>query len=283
MGGPGAQAHGAYGLALPGVAGERARHLAPAPKSWEAWELERHDWADGRIEREWLWPRRARLRVSGGGWVEIDGAARHASLHVPPGTADHAFVHPYLSMVAAMAAYWRGWHYLHAGAVVVDGGVWGVFGQRGAGKSSTLAHLSLREGIDILCDDVLVMDGDLVAYAGPRCVDLRGDAAERLGLGEDLGVVGGRRRWRMALDSVAPELPFRGWVELAWAGDVAVADPAPTERFEALARNLAVRLVPPDAAALLRLADQPYMRFSRPRDYEQLDGALDQLVAVLRR
>ena len=87
----------------------------------------------------------------------------------------------------------------------------------------------------------------------------------------------------MPLESVAPELPFRGWVQLAWADEVGVAEPAPTERFEALARNLALRLVPPDAAALLRLADQPYLRLSRPRDYEQLDGALDQLVAVLRR
>ena len=164
----------------------------------------------------------------------------------------------------------------------MDGEAWGVFGQRGAGKTSTLAHLSLRDGLEILSDDVLVLDADLVAYAGPRCADLRGDAAERLGLGEDLGVVGGRRRWRMPLGPVAPELPFKGWVELAWADAVHVAEPAPVQRFEALAQNLALRLVPPDAAALLRLADQPYLRFGRPRDYDRLDGALDRLVAALR-
>ncbi len=213
--------------------------------------------------------------------MDIDGETRSATLHLPPSTADHAFVHPYLSLVAAMAAYWRGWHYLHAGAVVVNGSVWGLFGQRGAGKSSTLAHLARRSGIQVLSDDVLVLDQELTAYAGPRCIDLRGDAAERLGLGEDIGVVGGRRRWRMALGPVAPELAFRGWVELAWGDSVGVSEPAPSERFASLARNLALRLVPPDAAALLTLADLPYVRFARPREYEALDGALDQLLVAL--
>ena len=77
---------GAYGLALPEVAGEQARYLGPAPRVVGA--LERRAVTTGTAagsSSEWLWPRRARLRVSGNGWLEIDGEARHAGLHVPTG------------------------------------------------------------------------------------------------------------------------------------------------------------------------------------------------------
>ena len=272
---------GAYGLALPQVPPDAGRYLGPAPDSWERWTVSRRDWDGGRIENEWLWPHRATLRVSGNGWLEMDGQARTALLHVPTGASDAALVHPYLSLIAAMAAYWRGWDYLHAGAIVVDGVAWGVFGERGAGKTSTLAYLSRRPGVEVLADDVLIVDEHGTAYAGPRCTDLRGDAAERLGEGEDIGVVGGRRRWRMPLGPIAPEVPFRGWVQLAWDETVAVTEPPPSARFQALAANLALRLVPVDAAALLSLADRPFVRLARPRDFERLEGALDTLLDAL--
>ena len=272
---------GTYGIALPDLRGEPARHLGPAPESWAPWRM---DWLisdGGRLEVERLWSDRAQLRISGGGWADIDGARKVATLHVPPGTSQAALVHPYLSLVASMAAYWRGWHYLHAGAFVLDGAVWGVFGVRGAGKTSTLALLNQRDGLDVLCDDVLVIDQTRTAYAGPRCTDLREETAQRLGVGEDLGVVGGRRRWRAGLGQVAPELPFRGWVELEWAETVAVSEPAPSERFEALGSNLALRLVPPDPAALLALLDVPFLKLSRPRDFGHLDAAVDRLLEAL--
>lgn len=272
---------GAYGLVLADPPPDAARYLAPAPSSWEAWRVERNDWEGGRIEQEWLWPGRARLRVSGDGWMELDAGTREAVLHVPPGTSDAALVHPYLSLIAAMAAYWRGWDYLHAGGIVVDGGVWGVFGQRGAGKTSTLTLLGDRDGVEVLADDVLVVDRERTAYAGPRCTDLRADAAAWLARGDDIGVVGGRRRWRVPLGPVDPELPFRGWVELCWGERVAVSEPPPSERFSALAANLAVRLVPPDAADLLRLADLPFVRLSRPRDFDRLGMALDVLLDAI--
>ena len=274
---------GAYGLALTDVPPEAARYLGPAPASWEPWAITRRDWDGGRIEEEWLWPSRATLRVSGNGWLDMDGQTRSAVLHVPTGSSDAALVHPYLSLIAAMAAYWRGWDYLHAGGIVVDGGVWGVFGERGAGKTSTLTRLSQRDGVEVLTDDVLILDAERTAYAGPRCTDLRADAAERMGQGRDIGVVGGRRRWRVTLGPVAPELPFRGWIQLAWEDRVSVTEPPPSARFQGLAANLALRLVPPDAAALLRLVDMPFVRLGRPRDFDRLDGALDELLAALTR
>lgn len=182
---------GAYGIALEDVPAEAAPHLGPAPDHWPRWRVEWLASEDGPLELERLWARRAQLRVSGGGWVDIDGTRNVATLHVPGATSRAALVHPYLSLIASMAAYWRGWHYLHAGAFVYDGGVWGVFGVRGAGKTSTLALLSQRDELEVVSDDVLVIDQDGTAYAGPRCTDLRAETAELLGVGEDLGVVGG--------------------------------------------------------------------------------------------
>jgi hypothetical protein len=194
----------------------------------------------------------------------------------------HAIIHPYLGLIAAVAAYWRGWDYLHAGAVVIDGAAWGVLGERGAGKTSTLAFLSRRAGVEILCDDVLVLDTEVRAYAGPRCTDLREDAAAHLGEGEPLGVVGARERWRVPLGPVEPRLPLSGWIDLRWGSDVGLERPGAGERFTALARNLALRLVPPDPAGLLALADTPFIAFTRPCGLDRLESALDVLLEALR-
>jgi hypothetical protein len=272
---------GAYGLALPGIPPDTARLLGPAPEDWPAWTLEHRATGHEEWELEKLWPDRARLRLSGGGWTAIDGSKRVAALHMaePP---THAIAHPYLGLIAAVAAYWRGWDYLHAGAVVVDGTVWGVLGDRGAGKTSTLGFLSRREGVEVLCDDVLVLDRERRGYAGPRFTDLREDAAKHLGMGEPLGVVGARERWRAPLGPVETRLPLTGWVDLSWGPEAAVARPAPGDRFTALARSLALRLVPPDPQGLLALADAPFLAFTRPRGLDQLDRALDLLVDALR-
>ena len=272
---------GAYGLALPDIAPETARLLGPAPADWPEWRLEHRPTGHEDWELEKLWPDRARLRLSGGGWTEIDGSRQVAALHTPNPPA-HAIAHPYLGLIAAVAAYWRGWNYFHAGAVVVDGTVWGVLGDRGSGKTSTLGFLARREGVEILCDDVLVLDKDAQAYAGPRCTDLREDAAAHLGVGEPLGVVGARERWRAPLGPVEPRLPLNGWIDLHWGPTAGLERPGAGERFTALARGLALRLVPPDPAGLLALTDAPFLAFTRPRGLERLDGALDPLLDALR-
>jgi hypothetical protein len=279
---PGVTGHvGAYGLALPDIAPETARLLGPAPADWPEWGLEHRPTGDEDWELEKLAPDMARLRLSGGGWAEIDRLRRVAALHVaePP---THAIAHPYLGLIAAVAAYWRGWDYLHAGAVVVDGSAWGVLGERGSGKTSTLAFLARREGVEILCDDVLILDTEAQAYAGPRCTDLREDAAAHLGAGEPLGVVGARDRWRMPLGPVEPRLRLKGWIDLRWGPAAGLERPGAGERFTALARSLALRLMPPEPAGLLALADAPFLTFTRPRGLACLDDALDVLLDAMR-
>ena len=123
-------------------------------------------------------------------------------------------MHPHLAGAAAVLSHWCGRDSFHAGAFVVDGGVWGLLGDKGAGNSSTLVSLA-RAGVPIVSDDVLVLD-KATAYAGPRSIDLRTDAAQTLRTGQPLGMIGDRARWRVPLGPVEPELPFRGWVTLRW-------------------------------------------------------------------
>ena len=93
----------------------------------------------------------------------------------------------------------------------------------------------------MLADDLLVVAGE-DAFAGPRCIDLREASAARLGIGEPLGVVGVRERWRVVLGPVPPQAPLRGWVTLAWSDDVGVDVLRGPERMLALMPFRSVRL-----------------------------------------
>ena len=127
---------------------------------------------------------------------------------------------------------WLGREGFHGGGIVVDGGVWAVLGDKTAGKSTTLAWLA-RAGVGVVSDDVLIVDGETV-LAGPRSIDLREEAAERLGTGELIGRVGARDRWRVTLAPIAAELPLRGWITLEWGEAVAVEPIRGAERLRAL-------------------------------------------------
>ena len=124
-----------------------------------------------------------------------------------PLTAEE-LVHPYLTPVAAVAAHWHGRESFHAGAVAIGGSAWALVGDRHTGKSSLLAALALR-GVDIVCDDVLVVAGK-EAFVGPRTVDLRQDAPAVLGTGVDIGIAGARERWPPAARAARPPAHPRG-------------------------------------------------------------------------
>lgn len=274
-------ARGAYGLKLPDVPAA-AELLVPAPEPWTSWRLDQRppDAADAPLA-DMLGPDAARVALSGGGWVELDRRARSSTLVLPARPADTELVHPYLAATAAVCARWRGWNCVHSGAIVVDGGAWGVLGDKEAGKSSTVAWFALESAAGVLCDDVLVIDADGRALAGPRCVDLREDAAGHFGVGEALGVVGARERWRMRLEPTPAAVPLRGWVELAWGDELALEPFGPTELLPAIVRNFSVRLMPPDADALMDLAALPAWRLTRPRDLERLSDAGRLLLGAL--
>lgn len=271
---------GAYGFRLSGVP-EAAPLLIEAPAHWPRLEL-RHRRLEGtgppgdRVERD-----RVELRLHTGGWVELDRTASHATFHLPRRPADGALVHPYLAPVAALASRWLGRESFHAGAFVAGGGAWALVGDKGSGKSSTLAQLML-DGHDVVTDDILVLQRDL-ALAGPRCLDLRAGAAARLGGATPLGVVGLRERWRMPLGAVEPELPLRGWVTLAWDDRPEVRVVRGAERLLSLTPHRAVRLPPQDPGVLVHLSSLPLVELRRPRLWQALPDATARLLDALAR
>jgi hypothetical protein len=250
---------GAYGLALTGLIGAEEL-LVRAGETWPATEIllehgppgDATEYADEsrgtvrfvdavvHVERE---PARAVFRFAGEPRVD-------------------AVVHPYLPPVAALLAHWHKREALHAGGFIHGGGVWGVVADRGGGKSSTLAQLALH-GEQIVADDLLVVDAD-AALAGPRVIDLREDVSAELGVGEPLGIVGTRSRWRFRLDPVKSAYPLCGWVFLEWADEFSVDKVSASERLERLGAQRMIRRRPTDPATLLRLASFPGFVIRRP-------------------
>ena len=156
--------------------------------------------------------------------------------------------------------------------------MWAILGDRGAGKSSLLAYLAL-EGVPILTDDVLVVNGSS-ALAGPRCIDLRAEPASRFKVGEALGVVGTRERWRMKIGPVHPELPLAGWICLEW-GRTSIGIVSPQERLMALFASLSLRVNPSVPDALIELLILPMIVLRRRRNFNNLNRDVARLLDYL--
>jgi hypothetical protein len=270
---------GAYGLRLEGV--EAARPLlVPAEPNWPTFHVRsqvgKPPWRDSDVVTE----SRAELRLQTGGEILIDREDGVVVFTTQRRIVERELIHPYLAPVAAVAGYWFDRESFHAGAFVVDGAAWAVLGEREAGKSTLLASLALR-GITVLSDDMLILDG-VVPFAGPRSIDLRSAAARHLGVGESLGVVGARERWRLQLDPMTPSGALRGWIFPAWGDRVEASELTPHERVARLGSQRGVRLPAKDPARLLDLAALPACELRRPRDWDALEPATDLLLDVVR-
>lgn len=267
---------GAYGLCLPDLPGA-ADLLVDAPKGWCEWRIDRRV-NEGRPP-EFVRQTHARFRSEPRGWVDVDRARHISTLNLPRAVRDSEVVHPYLASTASVAAHWHDMQGFHAGAFMVDGRVWALLGDRGAGKSSLLAYLAL-EGLPILTDDVLVLRGS-TALAGPRCIDLRADPASRFNIGEPLGVVGTRERWRLNVGPVDPEAPLAGWVCLDW-GDTSIDIVPPPDRIRALFGSLSLRVNPSAPDTLIELSALPMLVLKRRQDFGDLDRDVARLLSYLR-
>ncbi len=265
---------GAYGLRLENV--ERARPLlVQACPAWPRLGIYRK-LATGEAEHESLSDQAALLKLQSGGEITIDRRRGKATFVLPYRVRTAELVHPLLAPVAAVMAYWLGRESFHASGFVAGGGVWGLVGERGSGKSTTVARLAL-EGIAIACDDLLVVE-DSAVFAGPRSVDLRREAAERLGTGEPLGVVGARERWRLRVGPVPNRLRLAGWIFLTWGERVQAVQLGPAERLARFHANRAVNVPPRDPATLLDLAAFPSWEVSRPEGWDSLPGVIECLL-----
>jgi hypothetical protein len=257
---------GAYGIGLRGLEAA-AELLVPVDPGAPVYLVE------SAVRRprggtEHVGDERAELRLRSGGRVVIDRRGGRACFEVPHPLRPDELVHPYLAPAAAVIGRWLGRESMHAGAIAVDGSVLGVVGTRGAGKSSTLAWLALAGG-EVLCDDLLVFDGR-AAFAGPRSIDLREDAAARLGAGEPIGRTGARERWRLRLAPTGDRHVLSGFVFLAWGDGVTVRSVGPAERLERLPPQRGLRLPPARLDAVLDLASLPAWEISRPPRWASL-------------
>ena len=270
---------GAYGFRLRGVDGAREL-LVDAPADWPALELRCHVDSGPLPEHERLSDDRAELLLTAGGSVVIDRAAMRADYALPRLVSPGALVHPHLAPVAAITARWLGRESFHGGAVVIGDGAWVIVGDKEAGKSSLLAALALA-GHPVLADDLVVLDGARV-LAGPRSIDLRDSAAQHMGVGEPLGRIGLRERWRLQLAPVPAQAALRGWIVLAWGDEPPALQPLRgAARLQTLIPQRAVRLLPGDPAALVSLSALPCYELRRPRAWSSLPGALEVLVEGL--
>jgi hypothetical protein len=273
----GPRAVGAYGLALSGV-DSASRWLVPAEPDWPTYTLVN---TTGRTEPplDKLGEDRAELRLRSGGTILVDRLEARAEFVTPEALTSDELVHPYLAPVAAVAARWLGRDSFHGGAFALGDDVWGLLADREGGKSTTLAWIA-AQGLPVVCDDMLVLE-DGKPHAGPRVLDLRAEAAERLSAGNYLGIVGARERWRLELEDVPPRCRFRGWIFLTWGDDVAVEPVAPSQRLPRLTEHLGLRVPPLSPQRFLELAALPGWEFRRPHGWDRFEEAGSRLLAAL--
>jgi hypothetical protein len=265
---------GAYGLHLANV--EEARSLlVGAEPGWPSLRVE-HRVGRGAGGDDWMTESAARLNLQSGGEILIDRARAEATYVLPRQLGAAEIVHPLLAPAAAVTSYWFGRESFHAGAFATGDTAWGLIGDRGAGKSTLVAGLAL-EGVPIVCDDLLIVEGDR-AHEAPRSVDLRQEAAEQLGVGEAIGLVGARERWRLRVPEVGRPTRIGGWVFLAWSDSVEVEPVRAAERFMRLHDNRGTTVPLRDAEDFLALASLPAWELRRPMSWDALPDAVDCLL-----
>jgi hypothetical protein len=269
---------GAYGIRIAGVETAGTMLVAAQP-GWPDLRLE-SELADPPVHPESVTDDHAILRLKTGGRLTLDRRSGVARYSVPRRLTDDDLVHPFLAPAAAVVSHWARRLSFHAGAFVADGGAWAVVGDRGAGKSSTLAWLALNDH-DVVADDVLVLDGRS-AFAAPRAIDLREETADRFGIGAALGVVGARRRWRVTLPQLAGRLEFRGWTFLGWGDRLQARRIGGAECMRRLIESLTLRMDASNPRSLLDLATLPAWELRRPRDWDRLEEGVECLLGLTR-
>jgi hypothetical protein len=207
----------------------------------------------------------ASLLFTGGGRLEMARGSNKFHYFFPDRPTDHDLLHPYLTAAAALFWQWRGSEALHAGALATPAGAVLLLGEKGAGKSTTLAWLALHARVPVLSDDLAVLQGRTV-LAGPATVDLRPEADSSDG--QSVPVRNGERR-RVTLGDAAAA-PLAGIVVLEWADTVILSEVPVGARLETLCRHRAYTTLAPDPLGILELASTPMVRAGRPKDLSRL-------------
>jgi hypothetical protein len=278
----GPEPRGAYGFRISGL-DDADEFLGPASADWPLLQIIREPApaegpagpGAGTVEID---EAGARLWIGERDWVEVDRATMTVRFATREPLSDQAILHPFLGLPASFASHWLGRQVFHGGGFVHAGGAWALLGDKEVGKSSTLGSL-LQRGFGVLSDDILVVEGRTL-FAGPHCVDLRGEAATVMG-GERLGIVGSRERWRLHCGDVGASAELAGVIHLEWGDEIAIEPLAVPERLSGLITHSVVRPGAGADLALLELAVLPTWRFTRPRDLGALEAAVGALLGAL--
>jgi hypothetical protein len=199
--------------------------------------------------------------------LRLDRRSSNLEIRAPNGVAVADVIHPVLWPAAAVFARWHERETFHAGAVSFDGeAAWAILGEHGAGKSSMLAMLAL-EGVEVLVDDLLVVAGQR-CFAGPRCIDLRPEAAAALSVPPDAPLVRSSERRRLSLPECSGEYALRGFLHLQWGPDVRLERLLPVERLPLLLDHRRVVGLGADFEHVLDLVALPVIRLTRPPDWQ---------------
>ncbi|MBC7678283.1 MAG: hypothetical protein H7233_04755, partial [Pseudorhodobacter sp.] len=158
---------------------------------------------------------RASLLLRDGSRFDVDRVSARAVLTTSQDLTQDDLVHPSLAPAAALVQQWHGREALHAGAFLVDGEAVLVLADKEGGKSSTLGHLAMEEGVAVLADDLAILDGDRV-LAGPRCLDLRPLTAQTYADRWQGRLVRSGSRTRLELSGALPDAGLGAGVVLAW-------------------------------------------------------------------
>jgi hypothetical protein len=220
-------------------------------------------------------------RGASGFWADRDASTVTFDLDTVP-TADE-LVHPLLTIPLSVFARWRGDLTLHAGAFHARSGAWAVLGVREAGKSTLLAALGER-GMPIVADDLLVVQGSDV-LAGPRCVDLRPDAAPHFPAARAISTGGRRPRFRLTTPTGPERAPLRGFVVPRWHDEPRVTLRALTtaERLRLLYGQEYIALLGATRhEGIFDLLGLPAYELSRPRDWAATDETVARLLELTR-
>jgi hypothetical protein len=269
---------GVYGLQLLGISAAMRPYLAAPDPAWPELLL-RSGTTSVDDDRVSFTDQEARFPLPSGGEIVAHRSPLSAVVRLRTEPRPEELLHPYLGYVAATVSRWLGRESVHAGSFIVDGDAWAFVGDRGTGKTSLLGWL-LSQGYDVVCDDVLVVK-DKRVFAGPRFLDLRAEPASRLGVGEALGTVGARERWRVRVGEIPGEVPLGGWVFLDWGSTTTVERVPAAESIVAIRDQLSLFAAPRDPAVLLDLATLPAWRLMRPHGWESMADAVDRVLDAI--
>lgn len=219
----------------------------------------------------------AQLPLADGSWVILERAAGQATVIGGSATSDQ-ILHPLLATTAVVFSWWHGRSAFHGGAFAAPrgGSAWALLGDRGAGKSSTLAAMAAA-GLEVLADDLLVVANQTV-FAGPRLLDLRPDTAIELNA-IGAGIVRAGARHRLELAQVPPELRLGGWVFLTWGAQTSLRRLSPAEWLERATSHL--NTLTTSAPSLLDLAGTEAWELTRPRELASLEPAVEELRSLV--